>query len=148
MLYDRLVRHWYTLAEREEERKERGFSGSFEADLERSEARLEAAQRGDLRVSGTDNEGKPRLEVKDEEQMEREADTREAAWKRWKHEMVLRFIMGKDDQFDYKIVDLIEDYDDIEEESRNQEEQYFGDEQPHWGVDGQSRIGETGVQDF
>src|ERR1700760_546876 len=42
LMYDRLIRRFQTTAEREEEGKRKGFSGILQADMLRSEAKMEA----------------------------------------------------------------------------------------------------------
>lgn len=76
---------------------------------------------------------------------------KEEGEKLWRWEMTLRFVRGEDHDFDYKVVDENDVFDDWSEA----QQQYFDDEEPEWMVEGtnggniQSLLqGETGVQDF
>lgn len=69
--------------------------------------------------------------------------------------MEQRFLRGGDQDFDYLAIDRDEKYDDVRQEEREHEEQYFDTETPEWVDDKGERggperelKGETGVQDF
>lgn len=63
--------------------------------------------------------------------------------------MELRFLSGSDGDFDYREVDENEEWDDKEQERRDAEDAYFGQEEPSWVLDaGQQVSGETGIPDF
>lgn len=150
MLYDRLIRRFQTAAEREEEGRAKGHSGVLEADLVRSELKMEALAHPDPNATFTYIRG-PHGEILAEDQDEIPQSKEEGA-ERWRWEMELRFIRGADNDFDYSTVDQNEEYDDWNEE----QDQYFEDEEPEWLVekdgDGNSNkqrlTGETGIQDF
>ena len=62
-----------------------------------------------------------------------------------------RFIQGDDGDFDYSAVDTNEDLDVMTR--RDAEDAWFDEEEPSWqdntvGPSGQTRQGETGIQDF
>ena len=150
LLYDRLIRRFQTPAEREAEGRAKGYSGILEADLMRSEAKMEALARPDPNATFSYRRG-PNGEVLAEEKDEIPG-TKEDGAKRWQWEMEMRFLRGADDDFEYKDVDESEEYDDRGEEEREAEEKYFAEEEPAWvDVDDQKERGlegETGVQDY
>jgi hypothetical protein len=73
---------------------------------------------------------------------------------RWQREMTLRFLRGDDDDFDYKLVDESDEWDDKVQEEREEQEKWFAEEEPSWLLgddEGNEKVmvkGETGVQDF
>jgi Coiled-coil domain containing protein (DUF2052) len=90
-------------------------------------------------------------EEKDEVPVDKEEGLR-----RWRWEMEMRFIKGRDSDFDYSTVDGNDEYDDRTAEELDAEERYFGAETPEFVI-GEDRVkrseskeleGETGIQDF
>ncbi|KAF2843233.1 hypothetical protein M501DRAFT_925616 [Patellaria atrata CBS 101060] len=153
LLYDRLIRRFQTPAEREAERRSKGFSGILEADLLRSEARLDASK--EKSSTACKVRRKPSIANTIDEHPEDAPKTKEEGKERWLYEMTMRFIRGDDDDFDYKGVDESEEFDDRDEEIREEEERYFEQEEPEWvleepGTSGEKSklTGETGIQDF
>ena len=166
LLYDRLIRRFQTPAEREAEGRSKGYSGILEADLWRSEAKLDALRHPDPNSVFTYKRG-PNGEILEEEKDEVPA-TKEEGLARWKWEMECRFLRGGDVDFDYKgEVDHNEAYDDIVSEERDAQDRYFDGETPEFvsrtrtgsGNDddvgdeegGKKQLkleGETGIQDF
>ncbi|KAK5123807.1 hypothetical protein LTR85_002443 [Meristemomyces frigidus] len=147
LLYDRLIRRFQTTDEREREGRERGYTGSLEADLVRSEAKLEALQHPDpnsLIVYRRAADGSITGVEQDEDERAR---TKEEGVERWRDFIAQRFVRGGDDDFDYKAVDDNDDYDDRDEQARNDLEAYLKEEDAHFVGDGKP-VGETGVQDF
>ncbi|KAA8647145.1 hypothetical protein EYZ11_009889 [Aspergillus tanneri] len=149
LLYDRLIRRFQTPAEREVEGRAKGFSGILQADLCRSEAKLEALSHQDPNAMFSYTRG-PHGEILAEEQDEIPPNKEEGE-KLWRWVMTLRFLRGDDSDFDYQTVDDNDEYDDWNEE----QERYFDDEEPKWlvdeatGRDVKSHLqGETGIQDF
>ncbi|KAL1957727.1 hypothetical protein VTO42DRAFT_5570 [Malbranchea cinnamomea] len=142
LLYDRLVRRFQTAEEREAEGRAKGFSGVLEADLMRSELKMEALANPDSNATFAYTRG-PNGEILEEDQDEIPA-SKEEGFKRWKQEMELRFLRGADLDFDYSAVDDCEDYDDWNVE----QEKYFDEEEPEWLVEKDKLQGETGIQDF
>lgn len=77
-----------------------------------------------------------------------------AGQRRWEDYLRDRFVRGRDDDFEYALVDGNDEYDVLER--RDEEDAWFDDEDPGWasdrgGGDGGAREGtggETGVQDF
>jgi hypothetical protein len=148
LLYDRLIRRFQTAAEREAEGKAKGYSGVLEADLVRSEAKLEALANPDPNATYSYKRG-PSGEIFAEERDEI-PPTKEEGRQRWRFEMEMRFLRGGDTDFDYTSVDENEEYDDLTEEERARQDDYFREEEPTWVLDnGQLEPqGETGIQDF
>ncbi|KAF7718815.1 Uncharacterized protein PECH_005853 [Penicillium ucsense] len=149
LLYDRLIRRFQTPQEREAQGRAKGFSGVLETDLMRSEAKMDALAHPDPNAMMSYARG-PDGEILAEDRDDIPA-SKEEGEKAWQWEMGLRFMRGDDPDFDYKIVDENDDYDDWTE----QQEKYFEDEDPEWvvgearGDDARSQLqGETGIQDF
>lgn len=149
MLYDRLIRRFQTPQEREAQGRAKGFSGVLQADLLRSEAKVDALAHPDPNAMLSYTRG-PSGEILAEDRDDIPA-SKEDGEKLWQWEMGLRFMRGDDSDFDYKSVDEDDQYDDLSE----QQERYFDDEEPEWmgndshGEDTQANLqGETGVQDF
>ncbi|KIX10051.1 uncharacterized protein Z518_01132 [Rhinocladiella mackenziei CBS 650.93] len=154
LLYDRLIRRFQSPAEREAEGRQKGYSGILEADLYRSEAKLDALRRPDPQSMFTYKRG-PNGEILAEEQDEVPAN-KEEGFARWRWEMEVRFLRGGDDDFDYATVDNNPEYDDRAIEEQDAEDKYFDEQEPEFveGEDGATRSeskeleGETGIQDF
>ncbi|TKA72767.1 hypothetical protein B0A55_06847 [Friedmanniomyces simplex] len=147
LLYDRLIRRFQSADEREREGRERGYTGNLEADLMRSEAKLEALRHPDPNsvmayrraddgsITGVEADGKERAQSKEEGRA------------RWEDVMRQRFLRGEDGDFAYEEVDESEEYDDRGEEEQRLLEEYLGGEDEEFVGEGKPR-GETGVQDF
>jgi hypothetical protein len=147
LLYDRLIRRFQTPAEREAEGREKGYSGVLEADLRRSEAKLEALANPDPNATFTYIRG-PDGEIVPEEKEDVPAD-KDEGFARWRYEMELRFMRGDDHDFEYEEVDYSEQYDDLAEEDRERQDVYFAQEEPTFLLeDGRQPEGETGVLDY
>ncbi|KAL8938638.1 MAG: hypothetical protein Q9216_003785 [Gyalolechia sp. 2 TL-2023] len=147
--YDRLIRRFQTAAEREAEGKKKGYSGVLEADLWRSEAKIDAlsedGKNGHAMRYRRDGNGEIVAEEKDEV-----PGSKEEGMERWRKQMELRFLGGEDGDFDYEGVDQGDEFDGVEEE-RDREEQWFEEEEEESvGIDGKCEElqGETGLQDF
>ncbi|KAL7621530.1 hypothetical protein AAE478_008854 [Parahypoxylon ruwenzoriense] len=210
LLYDALIRHFQTPAEREEEARAKGYSRVLEVDLMRGEAKLAqltssltcasislpapqaqvqiqdetapspwipppAAADADVFIreyaSGYDE-----YEVKTGEPGPENAvaavatgpETREEGRARWDDFLRRRFVLGRDEDFDYRGVDEDDTLDALER--RELEDAWFDEEDPGWassssggdddggggGGDDEKRRrkkekeleGETGIQDF
>lgn len=149
LLYDRLIRRFQTPQEREARGRAAGFSGVLQADMMRSEAKMDALARPDANAMLSYTRG-PNGEILAEDRDDIPANKEEGE-KRWQWEMGLRFMRGDDPDFDYKAVDEDDQYDDLTE----QQDEYFEGEEPEWlvddlrGEDARAKLqGETGVQDF
>ena len=155
LLYDRCIRRFQSAAEREADGRSKGYSGVLEADLYRSEAKIAALkgqdEDGDTVSSSSDvlslisyvrgANGEVLPEDPDEV-----PSSKEDGLERWKFEMILKFLRGEDQDFDYKAVDEDVDLDEIE--SQEEEERWFDDQEPEW-IEGEGTVGgETGIQDF
>ncbi|KAM0804256.1 coiled-coil domain-containing protein-domain-containing protein, partial [Usnea florida] len=148
LAYDRLVRRFQTPSERESEGRKKGYSGVLEADLWRSEAKIGALANPDhaaLMRYRRDASGEIVAEEKDEV-----PQNKEDGMQRWRKEMELMFLRGDDGDFDYKIVDESEDFDDRGVQEREEEEKWFEKEEPSWieEKENDGLMGETGVQDY
>ncbi|KAL9128440.1 MAG: hypothetical protein Q9217_002873 [Psora testacea] len=156
--YDRLIRRFQSSSQREAEGRKKGYSGVLEADLWRSEAKMEALREPDHAAKmryRRDEKGQIVAEEKDEV-----PSSKEDGAQRWKKEMELRFLRGDDGEFDYEKVDGNEAYDDHRTFERDEQERWFDEEEPQWTitdkgtVDSQNGdnsphlVGQTGVQDF
>lgn len=95
----------------------------------------------------------------DEKGGEQERDPallREEGRGRWNDFLRRRFVLGRDEDFDYRPVDENDDYDALER--REEEDRWFNEEDPAWASEAEAsgagempggRLeGQTGVQDF
>ncbi|MCJ1410827.1 hypothetical protein MMC19_004913 [Ptychographa xylographoides] len=128
--------------------KKKGYSGVLEADLWRSEAKLEALASpatASLMAYTRGSDGEILAEERDEV-----PQTKEEGMQRWRKKMELRFLRGDDEEFDYSHVDNGEAFDDRGIEEREEEEKWFEAEEAQWASDThEGKVeGETGVQDF
>ncbi|ERF69109.1 hypothetical protein EPUS_01065 [Endocarpon pusillum Z07020] len=153
LLYDRLIRRFQTPAEREAEGRQKGYSGTLEADLLRSEAKLNALAHPDPNQTFSYRRG-PDGEILAEEKDEVPKD-KEEGYAKWKWEMEMRFVRGGDADFEYEKVDESEEYDDRGVEEQEAEEKWFDEEESNFvNEEGLRRSksrelqGETGIQDF
>jgi hypothetical protein len=147
LLYDRLVRRFQSAAEREAQGRARGAAGNLEATLVRSEAKVEALQAPDNGNPLVYERGANGEIVGVEEDAGERVGGKEEGLIRWKDVMGRRFMRGEDKEFDYGMVDNGEEFDDIEEETRGAQDDYFDGEEQEFVGDGRPQ-GETGVQDF
>ncbi|EME44919.1 hypothetical protein DOTSEDRAFT_70836 [Dothistroma septosporum NZE10] len=147
LLYDRLVRRYQSADEREKEGRQRGYTGVLEADLVRSEAKIDALKHPDPNSPIVyKRDGRGSIYSVDQDAEDR-AMSRDEGWARWIDVMGQRFLRGDDGDFDYAAVDDSDDFDDREEEDRSRLEQYFQGEEAQFVGDGKP-TGETGIQDF
>ena len=126
----------------------------LEADLYRSEAKLDALRHPDdgaqMRYRRGDS-GEIVAEEKDEV-----PQCKEEGAQRWRKELELMFLRGDDPEFSYAAVDENKDYDSRSIEEQEEEDKYFDEEEPAWiasqtKADNEKKsqlMGETGVQDF
>ena len=147
------MRRFQTAAEREAEGRKKGYSGTLEADLWRSEAKMDAlAQPSDGPITRypRGQNGQILGEAKDEIPKDKEEGLR-----RWREQIEHMFLRGDDGDFDYSQVDGSEDYDDRITEEREAQEDWFDEEEPNWAIDcdaasasDKTPQSQTGVQDF
>lgn len=150
------MRRFQTAAEREQEGRNKGYSGILEADLWRGEAKMDALRQPEPGNMFAYKRG-PNGEILQEDRDD-VPSSKEDGFTRWKWEMEARFVRGGDDDFDYTSVDNNEAYDDRTLEDQEALEQYFDREEPEFvqGDDAAKRTksqerqleGETGIQDF
>ncbi|KAI1080521.1 coiled-coil domain-containing protein-domain-containing protein [Whalleya microplaca] len=174
LLYDALIRRFQSAEEREKEGRAKGYSRVLEVDLLRGEAKLShlvahpedahlasasssaptlcaSARDGDVFIGEFAGALESRHNGKTPQQPESKDEGRE----RWEGFLRRRFVLGRDEDFEYAPVDENDDLDVIER--REQEDAWFDDEEPAWdgskatdsGRPAEGTLeGETGVQDF
>lgn len=148
LAYDRLIRRFQTAAEREADGKKKGYSGVLEADLWRSEAKIDALSQngkdGQELSYGRNANGEIIAEEKDEVPA-----SKEDGEQRWRKQVELRFLGGDDADFDYRIVDENDQF-DAPEEVRDIQDQWFEEEEEDFsaGALNSGLEGQTGIQDF
>lgn len=148
------MRRFQSPAEREAEGRAKGYSGTLEADLFRSEAKVAALAHPDPDVPLTYRRG-PSGEIVAEDKEEIPVSKGEG-FALWRYQMELRFLHGDDQDFDYSAVDQNDDYDDHAQMRRDEEERYFDAEEPSFADDetdgprhdDRATAGQTGIQDF
>ncbi|CAD0086023.1 unnamed protein product [Aureobasidium mustum] len=134
-------------AEREADGRDKGYSGILEADLMRSEAKIEALNHPDPNsplVYRRDASGAITTVEQDEEDRPK---TKEEGLAKWREYVEMRFLRGEDQDFDYGLVDEDEHYDDLDWQRQEREESYFGHEEAEFVGEGEKK-GETGIQDY
>ena len=142
-----MIRQFQSTAEREAEGRSKGYSGTLEADLMRSEAKIDALSHPDPNsplVYRRDDQGS--IMAVDQNEEDRPKNKEEGRDK-WRECMEHRFLRGEDKDVDYKAIDESDDYNDWSEETRRMEDDYFAGEQEEYIGDGE-KSGDTGVQDF
>lgn len=65
----------------------------------------------------------------------------------WRSIIERRFVDGQDGEVDYGLIDGNAAYDDVDEDTRRRQDEYFDKQQEQYVGDGEVQ-GETGVQDF
>ncbi|KAL8991982.1 MAG: hypothetical protein Q9169_007476 [Polycauliona sp. 2 TL-2023] len=148
LAYDRLIRRFQSAAEREADGKKKGYSGVLEADLWRSEAKIDALSQngkdGQELSYGRNSNGEIIAEEKDEVPA-----SKEDGEQRWKKQVEMRFLRGDDVDFDYSVVDENDQF-DAPEEARDIQDQWFEEKEEAFspGARTSGLEGQTGVQDF
>jgi len=79
--------------------------------------------------------------------IDQQPETKAEGMQIWQRIMTQRFMNGHDTDFDYTTVDMNEDYDDLDEETRIAEDKYYGDQLEEY-VESETVTGQTGIQDF
>ena len=166
LLYDALVRQFQSASERQEEAKTKGYSRVLEGDLMRGEAKF--AETAEMMETAETANNHQDLEEEDDNSPTATTQAKISApfhldpphskveaMERWNEFLQDRFIHGEDDEFEYGPIDKDDQFDVLEQ--RDQEEEWFNDEEPSWVSDGSGQSsgkrermldGETGVQDF
>jgi len=151
-----MIRRFQSAREHEAEGRSKGYSGILEADLWRSEAKMEALANPYTSSTFTYKRGSNgEILAEDEDDV---PPNKKQGERRWRKAMEMRFLKGEDGDFEYKTVDESEEFDDRGVEEREEEDRYFAEEEPEWvlegsggggGGGGETKLeGETGVQDF
>ncbi|KAH7012663.1 coiled-coil domain-containing protein-domain-containing protein [Microdochium trichocladiopsis] len=187
LLYHELIRRFQSPEDREKEGRKKGYSCVLEVDLLRGEAKLTRARAANNHSRQADGHGhatstngitqpppppgtngehvggavdQPGVaEIGDRLAL---PETLEGGRERWRDFLRRRFVLGRDDDFDYRSVDENDDLDALER--RDTVEAWFDDEVPGWasdrpeqddsddhtmhGAGAQKLAGETGIQDF
>ncbi|KAH7029436.1 coiled-coil domain-containing protein-domain-containing protein [Microdochium trichocladiopsis] len=165
LLYDSLIRRFQSPADREKEGRKKGYSRVLEVDLLRGEAKLTRARATNSRrePSGTHVGGAveaPTVATMGDRLAPPE--TLDEGRERWRDFLRRRFVLGRDEDFEYRAVDENDDLDTLER--RDAVEAWFDDEEPGWASDqleddgaddtemkgarAKPLEGETGIQDF
>lgn len=138
--------------EREAEGRKKGYSGTLEADLWRSEAKMDALAHPSLTPITAYQRGNKGQTVGEKDEIPKD---KEEGLQRWRKQIEQTFLQGNDVDFDYSQVDGSEEYDDRKTEEREAQEGWFEDEEPEWAMDDDTSLamdrkpqGQTGVQDF
>lgn len=113
----------------------------------RSEAKVEALETPDPGNPLVYERGAEGEIVGLEEDVGERVGGKEEGLSKWRDVMGRRFLRGEDREFDYRPVDDSEEYDDVEEEARGMQEDWFEGQEQEFVGDGRP-MGETGVQDF
>lgn len=142
-----MIRQFQTAAEREAEGRGKGYSGVMEADLMRSEAKVEALAHPDPNsplVYRRDAQGSITAVDQNEEDRPKNKDEGIA---KWREVIEQRFLRGEDEDMDYDKIDDNDEYDDWVDDRRKHEDEYFGKQDAEFVGEGE-RQGETGIQDY
>ncbi|KAF2155720.1 hypothetical protein K461DRAFT_310355 [Myriangium duriaei CBS 260.36] len=137
LLYDVTVRRFMSAAERREAKPDTGIAAGMAAALVGAEARVAMLSRASARA-GTSGEA-----VVDYG----EVSTKEEGLRVWRERVERRFLEGEDGDFDYAVVDEDPAFDDVEEDTRRRQDEYFDGQEEEFVGDGKEE-GQTGVQDF
>lgn len=125
----------------------KGYSGILEADLLRSEAKIEALAHPDPSMPLQYTRGSNGEILANDGDL---PESKEEGQKQWRRLMELRFLSGQDADFDYREIDDNEAWDDKTQEERDFEDAYFDKEEERWVLEEsvEQLSGETGIQDF
>lgn len=151
LLYDHLVRRWQSGAERASQRQDQGFVRAWVADMNRGDARLEALEKRDGSVVvREDDDGAVNTElVTDDTSRTPDAPrTRTGDYEQWTSQMAIRFVAGRDKDFDYAAVDTDDALDDSPESLMDKDMAHLDAQEPEFLVPQDELKGETGVQDY
>lgn len=141
-----MVKRFQTAAERSAEVKSKGYGRTLEADLLRGESRLAelpGSQRAQVSTQSADQDFG--------QDWNRPATNKSDGMDLWHVFLSDRFVLGRDDDFDYSTVDANDEYDTLARQ--DDEDAWFNDEEPS-AVEAEietaksPRHGDTGIQDF
>ncbi|KXJ85585.1 hypothetical protein Micbo1qcDRAFT_186539 [Microdochium bolleyi] len=161
LLYHEFIRRFQSPEDREKEGRKKGYSCVLEVDLLRGEAKLTRARAANNHSRQADGHGHA-TSTNGITQPPPPPGTNGEGRERWRDFLRRRFVLGRDDDFDYRSVDENDDLDALER--RDTVEAWFDDEVPGWasdrpeqddsgdhtmhGAGAQKLAGETGIQDF
>jgi len=147
LLYDRLIRRFQSAEERSAEGRAKGYAAVLQADIFRSEAKMDALAKPDANVTLAFKRGPDGGII--EEDVNENPETKDEGREMWREHMASRFVQGRDTDFDYEKVDANDEYDDRALQEEAAEESYFAAEIPD-NVLGEHKTleGESGVQDY
>jgi len=147
LLYDRLIRRFQSAEERSAEGRAKGYAAVLQADILRSEAKMDALANPDPTVTLAFKRTPDGGVI--EEDINEIPETKDEGREMWREHMAARFVQGRDTDFDYEQVDANDDYDDRALQEEAAEERYFAAESPDNVLDEQNPLeGESGVQDY
>ncbi|GAM82768.1 hypothetical protein ANO11243_007540 [Dothideomycetidae sp. 11243] len=135
-LYHALVRRFQSAAEREAVAKRsrpKGAMGTLADGIARAEERRMIAGKGQAVLDEVLDGEAPR--------------TKKEGLDLWRSIIERRFVDGQDGEVDYGLIDGNAAYDDVDEDTRRRQDEYFDKQQEQYVGDGEVQ-GETGVQDF
>ncbi|KAI0017878.1 hypothetical protein F4780DRAFT_781874 [Xylariomycetidae sp. FL0641] len=155
LLYDALVRRFQTAAERERAGRAQGYGRVLEMDLMRGEARLahhlsstssgpSSSQLPDA-ISPSAGDADAYIREYADASGEPPAADKDAAAGRWRAFLRRRFVLGRDDDFDYRAVDRDPALDAVER--REQEDAWIENEEPGWASEDGEGQGESETLD-
>jgi hypothetical protein len=146
-LYDRLIRRFQSAEERSAEGRAKGYAAVLQADILRSEAKMDALANPDPNIKLSFKRAPDGGIV--EEDINENPESKDEGREMWREHMAKRFVQGRDTDFDYKQVDENDEYDDRALQEEAAEERYFDAESPDNVLDEQKPLeGESGVQDY
>ena len=139
-----MIRRFQSPSEREADGRKKGYSGVLETDLLRADAKAQAIAAS--RNNARDLEDRT-LNISDCEVDNVENLDKAQALDVFKKILRSRFMEGNDEDFDYSLIDHNPLYDD-KSMIKDQEDQWFDDEDPTASSQNPNLRGQTGIQDF
>lgn len=148
ILYERLVKRHQSAAEREAEGKAKGYGRTLEADLVRGETKLSDLRTENASTSSSSSADRLTQPARTgvDETWDQPAESKAHGLELWALFLTDRFVQGRDEEFEYTVVDENEEYDDVAR--REAQEEWFDEEEPTRADEAAPLEGETGVQDF
>ncbi|CAI6086775.1 unnamed protein product [Clonostachys chloroleuca] len=165
VIYERLVKRFQSAEERSKDVKAKGYGRTLEASLVRGEttlANLRAEEQGNSASASDSAQGRtvnngPASMPSGLDAWDDDARDKQEGLELWRAFLEDRFVHGRDDEFDYTLVDSDEGYDAME--IRDAEDRWFDKEEPSWVGDDDdvdetkashngASARETGIQDF
>ncbi|KAH8195403.1 hypothetical protein TruAng_010435 [Truncatella angustata] len=155
--YFESLEHELAAEEREEEGKTKGYSRVLEVDLLRGEAKLQQLAAAESSTDQAQQQGSLTDEASSIQPLGAaggEPETKEGGRQTWDNYLRERFVLGRDEDFDYDPIDADDSLDTMEK--RDEEDAWFDDQKPEWASDKDENgnnvekqlHGETGIQDF